>query len=51
MIHSEEEWKEYMQKITIQGRGGTDFRPVFELIRKEQEKRELQEFEGFDLFY
>lgn len=27
VIHSEEEWKEYSKDITIQGRGGTDFRP------------------------
>ena len=45
-----EEWKEYMQKITIQGRGGTDFRPVFELIRKEQEKRELQNLKALIYF-
>ena len=50
VIHSEEEWKEYMQKITIQGRGGTDFRPVFELIRKEQEKRELQNLKALIYF-
>ena len=47
---SEEEWKEYMQKITIQGRGGTDFRPVFELIRKEQEKRELRNLKALIYF-
>ena len=45
-----EEWKEYMQKITIQGRGGTDFRTVFELIRKEQEKRELQNLKALIYF-
>ena len=45
-----EEWKEYMQKITIQGRGGTDFRPVFELIRKEQEKRELRNLKALIYF-
>ena len=50
VIHSEEEWKEYMQKITIQGRGGTDFRPVFELIRKEQEKRELRNLKALIYF-
>ena len=50
VIHSEEEWKEYMQKITIQGRGGTDFRPVFELIRKEQEKRGLRNLKALIYF-
>ena len=39
-----------MQKITIQGRGGTDFRPVFELIRKEQEKRELRNLKALIYF-
>ena len=42
VIHSEEEWKEYSRAVTIQGRGGTDFRPVFELIRQEKERRELK---------
>ena len=37
VIHSEEEWKEYIRNVKIQGRGGTDFRPVFELIRQEKE--------------
>ena len=50
MFHSEDEWKEYLQKLTIQGRGGTDFRPVFELIRKEQEKRELQNLKALIYF-
>ena len=31
-------------------RGGTDFRPVFELIRKEQEKRELQNLKALIYF-
>ena len=39
-----------MQKITIQGRGGTDFRPVFELIRKEQEKRGLRNLKALIYF-
>lgn len=50
VIHSEEEWKECMQKITIQGRGGTDFRPVFELIQKEREKRELKHLKALIYF-
>ena len=32
VIHSEEEWKEYIRNVKIQGRGGTDFRPVFESV-------------------
>ena len=42
VIHSEEEWKEYIRNVKIQGRGGTDFRPVFELIRQEKERKELK---------
>ena len=38
-----------MQKITIQGRGGDRFGPVFELIRKEQAVP--AESEGFGLLY
>lgn len=42
MIHSEEEWKEYMRTVKIQGRSGTDFRPVFRFIKAEQEKKNLK---------
>lgn len=30
MIHSPKEWEAYRETITIKGRGGTDFRPVFQ---------------------
>lgn len=39
-----------MQEITIQGRGGTDFRPVFEFIRKENAKRELRNLKALIYF-
>lgn len=42
VIHSEEEWKEYMRTVKIQGRSGTDFRPVFRFIKAEQEKKNLK---------
>ena len=29
VIHSREEWKNYCREITVSGRGGTDFTPVF----------------------
>lgn len=38
VIHSEEEWKAFSKKITIQGRGGTDFRPVFRYIKEQKNK-------------
>ena len=50
VIHSEEEWKEYSRAVTIQGRGGTDFRPVFELIRQEKERRELKSLKALIYF-
>lgn len=36
MIHSPKEWETYRERITIQGRGGTDFRPVFEKVEELQ---------------
>lgn len=50
IVHSEEEWRSCMQEITIQGRGGTDFRPVFEFIRKEKAKRELRNLKALIYF-
>ena len=50
VIHSEEEWKEYSRKVTIQGRGGTDFRPVFELIRQEKERKEMKNLRALIYF-
>lgn len=50
VIHSEEEWKEYSRAVTIQGRGGTDFRPVFELICQEKERRELKSLRALIYF-
>ena len=50
VIHSEEEWKEYSRAVTIQGRGGTDFRPVFELIHQEKERRELKSLRALIYF-
>lgn len=42
VIHCEEEWKEYIGTVKIQGRSGTDFRPVFRFIKQEQEKKSLK---------
>lgn len=50
VIHSEEEWKEYIRNVKIQGRGGTDFRPVFELIRQEKERKELKNLRALIYF-
>ena len=32
MIHSAKEWEAYREQMVIHGRGGTDFRPVFEEV-------------------
>lgn len=41
IIHSAEEWKNYARSITIQGRGGTDFTPVFRYVEQLQRERKL----------
>lgn len=50
VIHSEEEWKEYSKKITIEGRSGTDFRPVFRYVERLQEKKELRNLKALIYF-
>lgn len=50
VIHSEEEWKAYSKNIKIQGRGGTDFRPVFQYISRQQEKKEIRNLKALIYF-
>ena len=50
VIHSEEEWKEYVRNVQIQGRSGTDFVPVFTYIKKEREKKELKNLKALIYF-
>lgn len=50
VIHCEEDWKEYIKNVKIQGRSGTDFRPVFRFIKKEQEKKELRALKALIYF-
>ena len=50
VIHSEEEWKAYSKNIKIQGRGGTDFRPVFQYISQQQEKKEIRNLKALIYF-
>ena len=49
-IHSYEEWKDYCQGLTIKGRGGTDFTPVFELTERLIRKGELKKLKGLLYF-
>ena len=50
VIHSEEEWKAYSKNIKIHGRGGTDFRPVFQYISRQQEKKEIRNLKALIYF-
>ena len=42
VIRSAEDWAESCAHITIQGRGGTDFTPVFRYVEELRRKRELK---------
>lgn len=50
VIHSEEEWKNYSRNIRIQGRGGTDFRPVFTYVQEQRQKKELKDLKALIYF-
>lgn len=50
VIHSEEDWKQYSKEITIQGRGGTDFRPVFRLIEEKKKQKEIKNLRALIYF-
>ncbi len=41
VLHTREEFGRYAQRLTVKGLGGTDFRPVFTLIRNEIEAGNL----------
>ena len=50
LIRSKEDWLEYAQKIRIQGRGGTNFTPVFDYIQKLQEQKALKNLKALLYF-
>ncbi len=50
VIHSEQEWKNYSSDIRIQGRGGTDFTPVFRYVEREREKGNLRNLKALLYF-
>ena len=50
VIHSEQEWKNYSRDITIQGRGGTDFTPVFRYVQQRQEQGRLRQLRALLYF-
>lgn len=49
-VTCEKEWKAYLRHIKIQGRGGTDFRPVFRYVDELQQKGELCNLKGLLYF-
>ena len=49
-ITCETDWKNYMKNISIHGRGGTDFRPVFQYIEKLRTDRKLKKLKGLLYF-
>ena len=50
LIRSAEDWLDYAKKIRIQGRGGTDFTPVFGYVEKRRETRELKDLKALLYF-
>ena len=50
LIHSPEEWDAYVRHIRIQGRGGTDFRPVFDYVQTLRAQHTLTELKALLYF-
>ena len=50
LIVSREDWLDYAKKLRIQGRGGTDFTPVFDYVRRLREARELKDLKALLFF-
>lgn len=49
-ITCEDDWQNYLKHIVIHGRGGTDFRPVFEYVKKLQTAGSLRNLKGLLYF-
>lgn len=50
LIQSREDWLAYAKKIRIQGRGGTDFGPVFSYVETLREQKELKNLKALLYF-
>lgn len=50
LITCEEEWKAYLKEIRIQGRGGTDFRPVFVHVNRLIAEKKIRNLKGLLYF-
>ena len=49
-ITCEEEWKQYLDRVTVKGGGDTDFTPVFRLVEELRENGELKNLKGLLYF-
>lgn len=49
-IGCEKEWRDYLQTLSIHGRGGTDFRPVFSYVEKLRSQKLLKDLKGLLYF-
>ncbi len=49
-IHSYEEWAKYIKELTVKGRGGTDFNPVFDLVDRLRQRGKLKNLKGLLYF-
>ena len=50
VIHSQEEWKKYSREIRIEGRGGTDFTPVFRYVDELRDHGKLRDLKALLYF-
>ena len=50
VVTSREQMREYMENFTIQGKGGTDFRPAFEYVNGLRAKGEFTRLKGLLYF-
>lgn len=49
-VTCEEEWKDYLEHMTVKGHGDTDFTPVFRLVDQMVETGELRQLKGLLYF-
>lgn len=49
-VRTLEDWEEYRSHLTIKGRGGTNFRPVFQLVETMRASGELKDLRGLLYF-
>ena len=49
-VTCEDDWKDYLKHLVIHGRGGTDFRPVFEYVEKLRSTGSLRNLKGLLYF-